>query len=266
MVAAALPLAGQTRATVEHDRAAGLRTATGRARHLQHGINLSGWFAQTGDYSAARISQYIDEQDIALIARLGFDNVRIPIDPAPLEQAPLAADGLNAEFIANLDRAVDFAVANGLAVQIDLHPEDNYKQQLRNSDDAVDRLATLWRNLATHYANRDPDRVFFEVLNEPEVSDRRRWTDIQTRIARAIRDAAPRNTIIATGPNTSDIPDLLSLHPLADGNVIYNFHFYEPHEFTHQGAIWGLSWWKYTPWHSVSARRCFHAIARQAGS
>jgi hypothetical protein len=56
----------------------------------------------------------------------------------------------------------------------------------------------------------------------------------------------PRNTLIAAGPNSSDIPDLLSLRPLADGNVIYTFHFYEPHEFTHQGATWGLPWWRYT--------------------
>ena len=54
---------------------------------------------------------------------------------------------------------------------IDLHPSDNYKQQLRTSNDAVDRTAMLWRRLAAHYAERDPDRVFFEIMNEPEVND-----------------------------------------------------------------------------------------------
>jgi hypothetical protein len=48
------------------------------------------------------------------------------------------------------------------------------------------------------------------------------------------------------GPNYSGIADLLTQHPLADGNVIYNFHFYDPHEFTHQGAGWGAAWWSYT--------------------
>jgi hypothetical protein len=133
-----------------------------------------------------------------------------------------------------------------LAVQIDLHPEDSYKQQLRTSGEAVDRLTMLWRKLAAHYANRDPERVFFEILNEPEVYDPYRWAGIQARVAAAIREAAPRNTIIATGPNYSDIADLLAMHPLADGNVIYNFHFYDPHTFTHQGASWGLPWWSYT--------------------
>ena len=27
--------------------------------------------------------------------------------------------------------------------------------------------------------------------------------------------------------------------------MIYNFHFYDPHEFTHQGATWGVPWWSY---------------------
>ena len=228
------------------DRAAGLQLAKARARHLQHGINSSDWFAQTGDYSPARIDRFMDAQDIALIARLGFENVRIAIDASALEKEPRGADGLSTEYLSLLDRAVDACLADGLAVQIDLHPTDNYKQQLRSSDEAVDQIILLWRKLATHYAGRNPDRIFFEILNEPQITSRNRWSSIQDRIAGVIRAAAPRNTIIATGPNYSSIYDLLALHPLADGNVIYSFHFYDPHEFTHQGATWGLPWWKYT--------------------
>jgi hypothetical protein len=83
-------------------------------------------------------------------------------------------------------------------------------------------------------------------MNEPEVSDPYRWAGIQARVAAAIREVAPRQTIIATGPNYSNIEDLLTLEPLPDGNVIYNFHFYDPHTFTHQGATWAVPWWSYT--------------------
>jgi endoglucanase len=238
----ALPAAAQ-------DRAAGLAIAFAfaRAQHLRHGINAAEWFAQSPDnYSAARTGRYIDAQDIALMAKLGFDSVRLSIDPVPLEQYPLGADGLNDDFVGRLDRAVDTMLGDGLAVIIDLHPQDDYKQQLRSSDYQVDQLTMLWRKLAAHYAGRDPNRIFFEILNEPEVSDPYRWEGIQERVAAAIRAAAPRNTIIATGANYSDIQDLLRLEPLADGNAIYNFHFYDPHEFTHQGANWGLPWWSYT--------------------
>jgi aryl-phospho-beta-D-glucosidase BglC (GH1 family) len=232
---------------VTQDRSAELKTAFTRAQHLRHGINASEWFAQSPqDYSAARTNRYTDDADIALIAKLGFDNVRLSIDPAPLEKGPLGPDGLNADFIGRLDHTVDTMLANGLSVQIDIHPESDYKARVRDTSEGVDRFVMLWRKLAAHYASRDPEKVFFEIMNEPEVRDPLRWAGVQSRAAAAIREVAPRNTIIATGPNWSGIADLLTQQPLPDRNVIYNFHFYEPHEFTHQGASWGSAWWIYT--------------------
>lgn len=228
------------------DRSTELQLARTRAQHLRHGINASNWFAQNpGHYSAQYTNAETTPADIALMAQLGFDNVRLSIDPDPLQGYPHDANGLNADFLSRLDRAVDDMLAHGMAVQIDIHPQDDYKQRLRNDDYAVERFVMLWRKLAAHYATRDSGKVFFEILNEPEVNDPYRWTGIQARAAAAIREAAPHNTIVATGPNYSNIPDLLAMHPLPDGNVIYTFHFYEPHVFTHQGATWSVPWWSY---------------------
>lgn len=239
LLAFVLPAAAQ-------NRSADVQTAFTRAQHLRRGINVSHWFSQNpGDYSARHTDTETTPDDIAVIAKLGFDNVRLSIDAVPLEQFPRNAEGLNADFVSRLDRAVDTILADGMAVTIDVHPEDSYKQAMRADNSAVDRFEMLWRKLAAHYAGRDPDRVFFEILNEPEVNDPYRWAGIQARIAAVIREVAPRQTIIAAGPNYSDIVDLLTMHPLADGNVIYNFHFYDPHEFTHQGAGWGVAWWRY---------------------
>jgi aryl-phospho-beta-D-glucosidase BglC (GH1 family) len=229
------------------DRAAGAQTAFARAQHLRHGVNASEWFAQHAyDYSAAFTNRYTDDGDIVLMARLGFDNVRLSIDPVPLEREPHNAEGFNADFLGRLDHAVDTMLANGLAVQVDIHPESDYKRSVRESSQGVDRFVMLWRRLAAHYANRNPDLVLFEIMNEPEVSDPYRWAGIQARAAAAIREAAPKNTIIATGPNWSGIGDLLTQHPLPDPNVIYTFHFYQPEDFTHQGASWGTDWHIYT--------------------
>ena len=229
------------------DRSAEVQTAFARAQHLKRGINASEWFAQSAsDYSTARTNRYMDAADIALMARLGFDNVRLSIDPVPLEQAPLGKDGFNADFLGRLDKVVDTILADGMAVQIDIHPEPSFKQQLRTSDVAVDRLTQLWRRLAAHYGTRDPGMVFYELVNEPEVSDRYRWAGIQEHLASAVREVAPKNTIIVAGPNDSGIQDLLTLHPLLDGNVIYNFHVYNPLQFTHQGASWASPWIIYT--------------------
>ena len=100
-----------------------------------------------------------------------------------------------------LDRALDSILNHRMAVQVDLHPEEPFKQGVHASNASVDRLVQLWRKLAAHYANRDPERVFFEIMNEPEENDPYRWAGIQARVAAAIREVAPRHTIIATGPN-----------------------------------------------------------------
>lgn len=229
------------------DRAADVQTAFTRAQHLKHGINASIWFAQhPEDYSANYTNHETTTQDIAIMAKLGFDHVRISIDAVPLTHALDSEDGegdFRGNFLARLDKAVDEITAAGLAVIIDVHPEDSYKQALRTDGTTVDRFVIMWQKLAAHYADRDPNLVFFEILNEPEVNDPYRWAGIQARVAAAIRAVAPRQTIIATGANYSGLGDFLALHPLPDGNMIYNFHFYDPIQFTHQGASWGAPWW-----------------------
>jgi len=97
--------------------------------------------------------------------------------------------------------------------------------------------------VAQHYSSWDQDRVFFEILNEPEMRDAYRWYGVENKIAVAIRQAAPGNTIIAAGARWDDDDDMVFLEPLRDPNVIYVFHFYEPHIFTHQGATWGSYYW-----------------------
>jgi endoglucanase len=131
----------------------------------------------------------------------------------------------------------------GLAVVIDVHPESDFKTKLANEDEFVEQFADYWRSLAHHYSVLDANRVFFEILNEPELRDRYRWSGIQVKLASAIRQGAPQHTIIATGARYSSDDELLFLDPLPDRNVIYNFHFYEPHVFTHQGATWGVNYW-----------------------
>jgi aryl-phospho-beta-D-glucosidase BglC (GH1 family) len=220
--------------------------AFSRLSHLKRGINLSHWFSQstTGDYSENHLQTYNTERDIRIIREMGFDYVRFPIEPAPLldEEDP---SKLKLEYLRRVDSALDMILANGLNVVVDLHPSDAFKIKLRTDDKQVTTLIRFWRALADHLSTRDPDRVFFEILNEPMVEDSYRWMGIQAKFAAAIREAAPRHTIIATGARWSSIDELLKIEPLSDRNVIYNFHFYEPHTFTHQGATWGAEYWPY---------------------
>jgi aryl-phospho-beta-D-glucosidase BglC (GH1 family) len=233
-------------AQTPQDRAAQVQTAFARAQHLKHGINASSWFAQSGDYSNKHLDEYTDDADIALMAKLGFDHVRLSIDSTPLAMSLFRGREGKSDFLDRLDHAVDAMLAQKLAVIVDIHPSSDFKHQLGTSNEAAERFTMLWRWLAAHYADRDPNMVFFEILNEPEIGDAYRWAGIQAHVAGAIREVAPNHTIIAEGTMWADIWNLLALEPLADGNVIYNFHFYEPHEFTHQGATWSVPYWAYT--------------------
>src|SRR3989440_2007756 len=222
------------------------RVAWSRAARLRRGVNLSHWFSQSPgrDYSETHLRTHTTARDIALIKEMGFDHVRFPVEPAPLFDEAHPAD-LNAEYLRRLDDALDMLLASGLSVVFDLHPSDEFKIKLRTDDRHVEAFAEFWRALARHLARRDPERLFLEIINEPMVEDAYRWMGIQARVAAAIRDGAPRHTIIAAGPRWSSVDELLRIDPLADPNVIYTFHLYDPHTFTHQGATWGAQYWPY---------------------
>jgi aryl-phospho-beta-D-glucosidase BglC (GH1 family) len=213
--------------------------------HLRHGINASEWFAQVYDkrgYTKEHFQSWTTAEDIALIKSMGFDHVRLGVDPLPmmLDHRP---DEIPAEYLGYLDAAVKMILDRGLAVVIDLHPTSEFKARLAKDDSFVQQFADFWRALARHYSSWDAESVFFEILNEPEFSDRYRWYGVQAKLAAAIREGAPRHTIIAAGARWSDDDELVFLEPLRDANVIYNFHFYSPHIFTHQGANWGAYSW-----------------------
>lgn len=215
-------------------------TAARRAQLLHRGVNASMWFAQASDYSPARLRSFTTADDIALMHAMGFDHVRLSIDGDELLRgAP--PNGLNMNFVAELDTAVNTMLKDGLRVIVDVHPSDEFKRRLRTDDAAVTRFCGLWSALAGHYVQSDPERVFFEVLNEPEFADAEQWKTVQTRAIAAIRLAAPSHTIIATAGHYSGLTDLLALEPVADANVIYTFHDYEPFPFTHQGAMWTMA-------------------------
>jgi aryl-phospho-beta-D-glucosidase BglC (GH1 family) len=216
-----------------------------RLARLRHGMNASEWFAQVYDqrgYTREHFQTWTTADDIALIKSMGFDHVRLSVNPQPM-MPNHRPDEIPTEYFGYLDSAVKMIMDQGMAVVIDLHPESDFKARLAKDDSFVQEFADFWRALARHYSSLDAERVFFEILNEPEMSDRYRWYGVQAKLAAAIREGAPQHTIIAAGARWSADDELVFIEPLRDSNVIYNFHFYEPHIFTHQGATWGSYVW-----------------------
>jgi aryl-phospho-beta-D-glucosidase BglC (GH1 family) len=225
-------------ATLEQEHALAVR----RAATLTRGINLSGWFGGWGDYSPEHTSTYITAADVASLKALGIRYVRFPLDPALFMRGQRVESPQRDELWKRIDDALDMLMNAGIAIDLVVFPRDDYKQAL-TTQRGVDQFTTLWQVLARHFAARDPDRFFFELMNESQTSDSYRWVGIQAQVTYAIRQIAPRHTVLASGAHYDSIPDLLETQPLSDANVIYTFHFYEPYQFTHQGAPWGSLEW-----------------------
>ncbi len=217
-----------------------------RLAHIRHGINLSEWFAQVYDpkgYTKEHFETWTTASDIALIKSAGFDHVRLSVNPGLMIDA--GRHGGTEQYFGYLDAAIKMILDAGLAVELDMHPDSDFKAKLAANDEFVQRFADFWSAVAQHYSSWDAERIFFEILNEPEMRDAYRWYGVETKLAAAIRRGAPKNTIIAAGARWDDSDDMVFLEPLPDTNVVYVFHFYEPHIFTHQGATWGAYYWKW---------------------
>lgn len=219
-------------------------TAFRRAATLTRGINASGWFGGWGDYKPEHTSTWITADDLKLMHSLGFTYVRIGVDPIYFRNYGALDEPSKAALWKRLDDAVDGALAAGLAVDLCVFPRDDFKQAL-SADRPMTEFLMLWSSLAKRYADRDPDRLFLEIMNESEVQDPYRWVGLESAVVSAIRRVDPVHTILASGAHYDSLDDLLATQPLGDPNIIYTFHYYEPYQFTHQGASWGSPEWLY---------------------
>ena len=203
-----------------------------RLARIQHGVNVTRWFNEWG--RTPPFADHLSEADLAAIRALGFQVVRLAVDPQYLYR-PAEPGRLEPAVLADLDSAVDRLLAHDLAVIVTPFLHD--RSLVRDSAGAG--FVWLWEALAGHLSTRDPERVFLEVMNEPVFSDRpEAWLELQDRLLVAMRRGAPRHTLIATGPSWSTIDGLLKVSPLQDPNIVYTFHFYVPWDFAHQGLAW----------------------------
>src|SRR2546428_726012 len=171
------------------------------AQHLRYGINLSEWFAQVYDqkgYTKEHFEAWNTLQDIALIKAMGFDHVRLSVNPQPMFRRG-QADRIPTDYLGYLDHAVEMILARGLAVIIDIHPDSDFKQKLTTDDSFVEQFADYWRALARHYATTNSELASFEILNEPEFHDRYRWQGVQAKLAGAHLAGAPQHTSLVCG-------------------------------------------------------------------
>jgi endoglucanase len=188
----------------------------------------------------------LDAAELQALRRAGFDFVRLAVDPGPFLQFTGARRERAEEIMLEQVRQI---LSSGLAVIVDLHPSDLHPgytgaaltggvatPAFRDYLRLVERTAALLDGLKSR-------RVAFELMNEPPVSPEA-WQPMLEAAYHAARKVAPRLTLVLPGAREGMPEGLLGLKPAAfrnDPAVIYTFHYYEPFQFTHQGASWNAA-------------------------
>ena len=142
-----------------------------------------------------------------------------------------------------LDSFVEWTGKHNMSFVIDYHEYDNsYNSTSAKDSNYVKMMAEVWKHVAAHYAENTREDVFFELLNEPDMSDGKvtaaMWTTAAQAIIDAIRTVDQTHTLLFGDAKWYSITELAKRTPFADNNIIYVIHTYEPFAFTHQGGSW----------------------------
>lgn len=241
----------------------GQNLAQRRSEKMGLGMNLSyldNWWKGTKEkhYSdfakpeeaAKRAKEFAD------IAKAGFKTVRIPICFSAWMRLDPPYDWDNPKGPEMADLFVKAALAANLNVIIDLHhSEFDGKVPAAAS---TERIVALWTRIANRYKDTDPERVFFELRNEPHDIKADDWRQQAVELIKAVRSIAPRHTLIVGFHDWNSRQALIDSKPFDDKNIIYTFHYYDPFLFTHQGSTWtgtgGLNEMKSVPFPFVKEK------------
>ncbi|MDR0291035.1 MAG: glycoside hydrolase family 5 protein [Treponema sp.] len=196
------------------------------------GVNFSTWFEKPSPQEI--VFSRFAEQDFKNVKSMGGDVIRLPVKMHSMTDGGLSCR-LDPLFLSYLDQAVDWAEQNEIYLILDNH---SFHPVNATASDIGKILLPVWTQLAERYKNRGT-YIVYEVLNEPHGISAKMWADIQGKAIKAIRKIDRSHSIIAGGVNFNSINELLNVPVYPDDNIIYTFHFYDPHVFTHQGAAWG---------------------------
>ncbi|HVW98647.1 MAG TPA: cellulase family glycosylhydrolase [Mucilaginibacter sp.] len=204
-------------------------TAFRRAKSLDNGFSIS-WYEQTWNKDILAKNP-LKPADFRLLKRLGVKSLRLPVAFAYFESQQIPVE----QIFSHIDNFVKQCSVYGFKVIIDNHG-GNFNDNTYFTETA--KLIKLWTLLTKRYRHVSHDELFFELYNEPPHMNPQIWKDAAYNITTAIRKIDKERTLIIGASNYNSIYELSRFVRLADENVIYTFHFYEPFLFTHQGAAW----------------------------
>ncbi len=225
-----------------------MKTFTG----FEHGMGIGGWLTNYKRFNVLpdawrlpltigdmeHFATYITERDIAYIASLGMDHIRLGFDQIVVESSPYV---YREEIFGHIDNFIGWCKKYGLNVVLNLHKAvGNYcdikeKVELLDDEELQNRFIALWIAFEERYAG--DNSIAFELLNEVRDVDPEKWNVLAEKTVAALRERNTERTLIVGSTCWNSPHTLPRLRVFDDDKVVYTFHTYAPNEFTHQRGV-----------------------------
>lgn len=172
----------------------------------------------------------------------GFKTVRIPITwhEHTDKAAPYTVD---TTWLNRVEEIADWGLERDMFVIINAHHEDWLKEDFGNP--AVrERFDSIWSQISVHFKGK-PEKLFFEILNEPRTGDHQGLTQVQIddaneRLMGIIRKDHPTRIIVYSGKGWSSSDDMMAAKVPDDPYIMAYFHSYNPWNFAGESnGTWG---------------------------
>lgn len=201
---------------------------------MQPGINLGNTLeppAEGGWNNPPAQEKYFDYYKNA-----GFRCVRVPVrwDGHTGTASPYK---INETWLQRIEQVIDWGLNRGLFVVVNAHHEEwikkNYSQVNR------DRFDSIWSQISSRFRNK-PERLLFEIINEPYGLTKQQNDDLHQRVLKVIRKTNPFRIVIIQGHNWGGSDELIAASVPDDRYLMGSFHSYDPYLFGLEGqGTWG---------------------------
>ena len=219
---------------------------------LQRGMGIGGWLTNYKRFNVLpqerrmqitvgdleHFETYITEKDIAYIASLGMDHVRLGFDQIVVEESPYV---YRKNIVSLLHNFVEWCRKYDMRPVLNMHKAiGNYcdileESGLMQNEELQNRFVALWSMLEDEFKGQND--VVFELLNEAVNATAEEWNAVAKKAIGAIRQKNAERILVVGGVEWNNPPALPYVKIYDDENIIYTFHCYAPHEFTHQQGV-----------------------------
>jgi endoglucanase len=186
------------------------------------------------------------EEDFKRVKNMGMNVIRFYMnyktfenDNAPYQYKQTGWDWL--------DKNIAWAKKYGIYLILNMHvPQGGFQSNgdgnaLWDVTANQQRLTALWKAIAEKY-KKEPQIAGFGLVNEPYTSkSKQQWQQLAQSITTEIRTTDKQHIIFIERTSIKNVNEEdadLNFAVIADNNTVYEFHIYDPFQFTHQLFTW----------------------------